>query len=43
MVLPDSWTVGVAVNKEKAKCSDKNFSTFSLKFKSLISPLKSGF
>lgn len=30
MVLPDSWTVGVAVNKEKTKCYDKYFSTFNL-------------
>lgn len=30
MVLPDSWTVGVAVNKEKTKCSEENFPTFSL-------------
>lgn len=29
MVLPDSWTVGVAVNKEKTKRYDKYFLSFS--------------
>lgn len=30
MVLPDSWTVGVAVKEEKPKCYDEYFPTFSL-------------
>lgn len=30
IVLPDSWTVGVAVNKENTKCSEESFSTFNL-------------
>lgn len=29
MVLPDSWTVGVAVNKEKTKCYHKYSLTFT--------------